>query len=537
LSVSFVGGFIIAEQKLFPYGPMHSVWEKLVRLLPTSQAPAPQTTGWRGSSRAVTHNGSTVIQTNLLQMRAETFPWTLDAHSSIRGGGGLALLGDSVIGVDKSGVFFYYEGRGVMRELPLTVQTNIEDLRRQKGDTEAFRFMDIAAVQNGARNELFVSYHYWYPEQQCKTARVSRLIFEDARALISPLAIDPPQGWETIFESHPCIEYGERNDSGFQSNVNGGRLVADGRNGLFFSLGDHHLDGVNNPLMVAQDSRTSYGKIIRIDLETLEARIYANGVRNPQGLFLDRAGNLWDTEQGPKGGDELNLIKDQGNYGWPLTTFGTQYFKFDWELNTSQGHHDGRDRGFEVPTYAWIPSVGVSNLTEVGEPFQRWQDNFLVSSLTARSLFRLGMHEGRVVFAERIEIGERIRDLIQMPDGAILLWLDARGFMELTLIAESDADGHAADLIGTCGTCHSFAPGITSTAGPNLWGVFGRAIGSTDYGYSDAFRSAAGVWDEETLRAFLLDPQRVVPGTVMPTPPSPDPKTIDTLIAMLRALR
>jgi cytochrome c2 len=523
LPAGFGAGFVIADQELPPYLLLRRVWQRIVALAPSQQPDAVAE--------------STIIQTNMLRLRSDKFPWTFGDHSAARGGGGLALLGDEIVGVDRNGLFFHYTGGGRMRQLPLSLQTNVEELQATKNDTEAFRIVDIAASRDGARGELFVAHHYWHSDEQCKTTRVSRLIVDDVDGFLF-MTTAPTNEWEPIFESKPCLEYGKGAASGFQSNVNGGRLMPDGRGGLFVSLGDHHLDGLNNPLVAAQDSEISYGKVIRIDLQTLEARVYAKGVRNPQGLLLDRSGNLWETEHGPKGGDELNLVLDQGNYGWPLTTFGTQYYKLTWALNASQGRHEGRHRGYETPVYSWVPSVGISNLIQINGAIERWQDDLLASSLTGRTLFRLRVQDDRVVFAEPIGVGERVRDLVQKADGTIVLWTDTRGFIELSAFREGDADDGAPDVVGACGACHGFAPDAMTTAGPNLWGVYGRAIGSTDYAdYSEALRNAAGVWDEEKLRAFLIDPQGVVPGTIMPTPPPPDPETLTSLIAVLRSLR
>jgi cytochrome c2 len=522
LPIAFGAGFAIADQQLPGYVELRRVWRRISALAPSAQSVPPAE--------------SSDIDTNLLRLRSERFPWTLGTPSYGRGGGGLALLGDAIVGVDKNGVFFHYAGRGDMQRLPLTLQTNLHELLAAKETTEAFRILDIAATRDGDRGELFVSYHYWYPDEQCKTTRVSRLIVEDVEALLSANLVASQDDWTLLYESRPCVEYATRDRSGFQANTDGGRLVPDGQGGLYVGIGDHFLDGVNNSLSAAQDSDISYGKIIRIDLETLSARVYARGLRNPEGLMLDRAGNLWETEHGPKGGDEINLIRDQGNYGWPLTTYGTQYYELEWRLNAVQGRHEGRDRGFEIPAYAFVPSIGISNLIQLNDGIDRWRDDLLVSSLMRKRLFRVRLQEGRVIFAEPIEIGERIRDLVQKSDGTIVLWTDSRSFYELTPLPQN-GEHRAPDVVGTCGVCHGFTPTATSAAGPSLWGVYGREIGSTDYaGYSASLRNADGVWDEDKLRAFVLDPQSVIPGTTMPQPPAPDPETMEHLLRVLRSL-
>jgi glucose/arabinose dehydrogenase len=239
--------------------------------------------------------------------------------------------------------------------------------------------------------------------------------------------------WEVVFESRPCMQLSYRNDSPFQSPNSGGRLLLDGDR-LLLSLGDHHLDGMSNPEMASQRDDSDYGKVIAIDLVTLSSSHLAKGVRNPQGLAMDRYGRLWLTEHGPRGGDELNIVRAGENYGWPLVTLGTAYGAFDWNPNPEQGRH----QGYAAPVYSWVPSIGPSNLLEVRGMPARWDGDLLVASLEANTLFRLRIEDERVVLSEPIRIGERIRDLVQMPDGTVLLWTDSRRLIELTSTREGE---------------------------------------------------------------------------------------------------
>ena len=100
------------------------------------------------------------------------------------------------------------------------------------------------------------------------------------------------------------------------------------------------------------------GKLVRIELTSGEVEIIAGGFRNPQGFARDADGKLWETEHGPQGGDELNLVRPGLNYGWPYVTHGIQYGNKIWPYSETQGRHDE----FEKPVYAWIPAIGISNL-------------------------------------------------------------------------------------------------------------------------------------------------------------------------------
>ncbi len=149
-------------------------------------------------------------------------------------------------------------------------------------------------------------------------------------------------------------------------------------------------------------------------------------IRNPQGLYIDENNNIWETEHGPQGGDELNLIKQNRNYGWPFVTYGTHYDTYIWPPSKEQGRHDG----YERPIHAWTPSIAISNLIQIKTRPQQWDEDFLVASFGA-GLFRLRIREGRVILAEPINIDARIRDLEQMNDGTVVLWTDEADYIEL----------------------------------------------------------------------------------------------------------
>ena len=257
---------------------------------------------------------------------------------------------------------------------------------------------------------------------------------------------------------------------------------------------------------------------------------------------------VWVTEQGPRGGDELNMIVDGGNFGWPLETYGTAYNKFPHPTVQSYGRH----LQFLPPTYAWVPSVGLSSLTGITGFHPSWDGDLLAASLAGQSLFRLRLRDDRVVFAERIQIGERIRDVHQHGDDSIILWTDAETLLFLSvdtrvslseidnILTESDltADERAAveSAIAQCSECHSFDSTDHERA-PGLGSIFGKRIGSTTYRqYSDAMANAAETWSEERLNRFLQDPQAVVPGTIMPTPSMSDQRVRVELVSLLRTL-
>jgi glucose/arabinose dehydrogenase len=108
------------------------------------------------------------------------------------------------------------------------------------------------------------------------------------------------------------------------------------------------------------------------------------GHQNPQGITISANREIFSTEHGPRGGDKLNLIQSGLNYGWSKVSLGTDYPSYSWDANKKQGRHDG----FEPPIYAWMPSIGISNLIEVNSFANRWNGDFLIASLKAASFYR-----------------------------------------------------------------------------------------------------------------------------------------------------
>ena len=281
---------------------------------------------------------------------------------------------------------------------------------------------------------------------------------------------------------------------------------------LLLTIGDHQFDGYYSTQMLPQETGNSYGKIFRIKLAENSAELVSLGHRNPEGLYIDPHGVIWSTEHGPKGGDELNRIVANGNYGWPLVTFGTAYDKTSWPLSKTPGRHDG----FIAPVYSWIPSIGVSDLLGIeGAAFELWRDDLMVASLTGRSLWRLRLIDQHVVYSEEIPLNCRIRDILAAHDGELLAWCDDARTIIALVPASADSDGEA--LFAQCEGCHSITEDRAHGIGPDLRGVNGRKIASVaGFEYSKALRDINGRrWSSAALDEFLKSPQAYAPGTAM----------------------
>jgi glucose/arabinose dehydrogenase len=210
----------------------------------------------------------------------------------------------------------------------------------------------------------------------------------------------------------------------------GSRLVFRPDGTLFVTLGDRY-----SHLERAQDLSTTIGKVVRITPDGPAPRdnpfagragalpeIWSYGHRNVQAAALDARGELWTVEHGARGGDELNNPQPGKNHGWPVITYGIDYSGARIGIGTAQP-------GMEQPVYYWDPVIAPSGATFYsGTAFPDWRGDLLVGSLRPGGLVRLRIANGRVTLEERYlaELGERIRDVREGPDGAIYLLTDDR---------------------------------------------------------------------------------------------------------------
>lgn len=218
----------------------------------------------------------------------------------------------------------------------------------------------------------------------------------------------------------------------------GSRIVFDREGFLFFSVGERQVPSRGDlEAHPAQDPTNHHGTINRLNddgsipednpfigEDGIEPSIYSYGHRNPQGLAIHpQTGDIWSTEHGPQGGDELNRILPGLNYGWPVVGYGVNY-------GSGTTIHEGTTREeMESPTHFWIPSIATSGLMiYAGDRFPAWKGNIFAGGLAGERLVRLTM-DGRVVTNEETllqGIG-RIRDVREGPDGFIYIAIDGRG--------------------------------------------------------------------------------------------------------------
>ena len=211
----------------------------------------------------------------------------------------------------------------------------------------------------------------------------------------------------------------------------GCKIAFDGEGHIFFGNGDRgqHFD-------FPQKLDNSNGKIHRLnDDGTIPAdnpfirtpgaigSIYSYGHRNPQGTCIHPVtGDLWISEHGPRGGDELNIIKPGLNYGWPVISYGINY---DGTILTNEIEKEG----MEQPVFYWIPSIGPCGMTFVtGDRYKNWKYNLLLGSLPLKHLERVVIKNNSVLHREELLGGiGRVRNVVMGPDGYIYLSIETPG--------------------------------------------------------------------------------------------------------------
>lgn len=213
----------------------------------------------------------------------------------------------------------------------------------------------------------------------------------------------------------------------------GGRILFDATGNLMISVGERS-DLSTRPL--AQSVTAAIGKILRITKDGAPApgnpnfsqsgalpELYSIGHRNPQGIALHpTTGELWQSEHGPRGGDEINRVQAGKNYGWPTITYGIEYG------GAVIGGGIQQQSGMEQPAYYWDPVISPSGMTFYrGNSVPEWQNSLFIGALSGQHIVRLVIKDNKVVGEERLLESEaqRFRDITQGTDGALYAITDA----------------------------------------------------------------------------------------------------------------
>lgn len=289
------------------------------------------------------------------------------------------------------------------------------------------RGMNDIALHPRFRENRWVYFTYFKPhptESDAATATLARATYDGAYALTDV---------KDIFTADTYV-----------SGPSAARILFAPDGKLFMAIGvpipPRARPGLAVP-MDAQSPKSVYGKVLRLnDDGTVPAdnpfagragyrgEIYAMGIRNAMGLAIHpQTGELWETENGPQGGDELNVIKPGRNYGWPSISYGRSY-SGDLTGDTGPVSSPAIGEGLEQPLLTWSPSLALTGMTfYTGDRFPEWKDSVFIGTM-------IGEHVQRVVFNLRglptrrdplmLGIGQRIRDVQQGPDGLLYALTD-----------------------------------------------------------------------------------------------------------------
>ena len=227
-----------------------------------------------------------------------------------------------------------------------------------------------------------------------------------------------------LFSPKECIHSNDNIDKEFNAHQSGGKIISFDDNHILLSVGDfrsRHL---------AQDIESVNGKIIKVNIDNGNYEIISMGHRNPQGLYFDKENNfLLETEHGPMGGDEVNLIEvnkinrdNIQNYGWAISSAGEHYGgkieanKTRYEKYPLYKSHS--EHGFIEPLKSFVPSIGISEIVKIG------QNKYVVSSMKDKSLYFFELNKQKqIINLNRVEVFERVRDL-SLKNNQLFLFME-----------------------------------------------------------------------------------------------------------------
>lgn len=334
-----------------------------------------------------------------------------DSGGGTRGPSSAALPDGRILlggGADGRRLLIVDPSTGALREVGEVIRAS------QRLDDSRFAPTDIEVMSSTAdRTRLFVSFPEYVPTKKCVRLAVNRV---DISTGAEPRVLRTKK----VLRTKPCVPVSAVQHAS-------GKLVRISANRAYVTVGDLGYPKINN-----RRARGQLGTIQRIGEGATPTRI-SQGHRNGQGLTRDRLGRLWETEHGPRGGDELNLIRRGRDYGWPFVTLGEPYGTSDYVMPTRTGTH----AGYTKPKAAWVPSVATSELVQVPASWAGWTTavggDLLMGTLKDQSFWRIRVdRKGTVTERERLEVGHRIRDVEVRADGSVSATTDDGTLLVLT---------------------------------------------------------------------------------------------------------
>jgi glucose/arabinose dehydrogenase len=266
-----------------------------------------------------------------------------------------------------------------------------------------FAITDIAVLSKSATSaNLLISYPSLRKNGNCVVVKLDSYQL----TLGSKPTITKGKNW---FTSKPCVPI-----SAVQHAA--GRLAVIDNKTTYLTVGD-----LGYPKIGSKSARGDLGSVFKVSASKVEK--ISTGHRNQQGIEL--IGNdLYISEHGPRGGDELNLIKKGADYGWPIVTYGQAYSSGDYVRPTRPGTHDG----FQLPLYNWVPSVAPTELVQLPATgkWGAWSSQLVMATLKEQALIFIQLSsKDKVGQVTSVDVGDRIRDLELLPDGRLVATTDS----------------------------------------------------------------------------------------------------------------
>lgn len=266
--------------------------------------------------------------------------------------------------------------------------------------------LEVKSIKKFDKNNYLVSYTQWDDNESCVYFEVKKITFTDN---ISEGELS------TIFRTDDCIRLKADKGREFSGAQSGGQIAVLNRDNFLLSIGDFEYDGYHTKENLPQDINSDFGKVLQINIHSGKKQIFTLGHRNPQGL-LNRNGVIFETEHGPKGGDEINILKKGFNYGWPFENYGLNYNDDKYPQQISFANHDR----YEQPVFAFMPDIGISSLINIENFNEKINNDLLVGSLI-NGIYRIRLQKNKIVYTDFIPVGDRIRNIVQINGGDIIM--------------------------------------------------------------------------------------------------------------------
>ncbi|MDA9169736.1 PQQ-dependent sugar dehydrogenase [Candidatus Pelagibacter ubique] len=317
-------------------------------------------------------------------------------YSIFPGSGYIDFHNNNIIVLSSRGVLAYKKNISDVREKFKQIKNNInefiglEQFKKSNGDHLWFSLKDILIFND----KVFIS----YTKEIKKDCWNTSIIYGDINY--------EKILFKELFSPKRCIHSTNNIDKVFNAHQSGGAIINLNDKHILLSIGDFR------ERHYAQNLKSVNGKIIKVNIDNGDYQIYSMGHRNPQGLFFDEENNfILETEHGPKGGDEINLInkkkKDEiQNFGWAISSAGEHYVNYKSTYEKYPLYNSHKEYGFIEPLKSFTPSIGISDIEKIGK------NKYVISSLKDKSLYFFELNEQKQIFnLDRVEVFERIRDL------------------------------------------------------------------------------------------------------------------------------